>query len=99
MIGLRPPPDDVGRQKGCKVRIARDSLGIRKIGSPVFVERSGSDLAIYRQLRIQGWVRFEGDNDVVPSSKRKGGRLVLLGLRKSVSFETPNHLQNVYRTL
>src|ERR1700737_2060330 len=24
-IGLRPPPDDVGRQKGCKVRIARDS--------------------------------------------------------------------------
>jgi hypothetical protein len=23
-IGLRPPPDDVGRQKGCKVRIARD---------------------------------------------------------------------------
>jgi hypothetical protein len=22
-IGLRPPPDDVGRQKGCKVRIAR----------------------------------------------------------------------------
>jgi hypothetical protein len=25
-IGLRPPPDDVGRQKGCKVRIARHSL-------------------------------------------------------------------------
>jgi hypothetical protein len=23
-IGLRPPPDDVGRQKGCKVRIARN---------------------------------------------------------------------------
>jgi hypothetical protein len=23
-IGLRPPPDHVGRQKGCKVRIARD---------------------------------------------------------------------------
>src|SRR6266702_8471940 len=28
-IGLRPPPDDVGRQKGCKVRIARHSGVIR----------------------------------------------------------------------
>src|SRR6266516_4687417 len=28
-IALRPPPDDVGRQKGCKVRIARHSGVIR----------------------------------------------------------------------
>jgi hypothetical protein len=27
-IGLRPPPDHMGRQKGCKVRIARHSTAI-----------------------------------------------------------------------
>ncbi len=26
-IGIRPPPDDVGRQKGCKVRVARHPTG------------------------------------------------------------------------
>ena len=30
--GLRPPPDDVGRQKGSKVRIAGDSPATRKRG-------------------------------------------------------------------
>ncbi len=33
-IGLRPPPDDVGRQKGCKVRIARYSPGAGRIEEP-----------------------------------------------------------------
>src|SRR6266700_4870771 len=31
-IGLRPPPDDVGRQRGCKVRIARNPPRTQKSG-------------------------------------------------------------------
>src|SRR5258708_39477092 len=30
-IGLRPPPDNVGRQKGCKVWIASDPTAMRDV--------------------------------------------------------------------
>src|ERR1700730_5659095 len=53
-IGIRPPPDDVGRQKGCKVRIARYSEGLE-------VNAIGSRLRpIFRVVFLMGWSMFFG---------------------------------------
>src|SRR5438445_8194624 len=49
MIGLRPPPDDVGPQKRCKVWIARDPPRTPKSGNlsaAVFAECVGDDTPI-----------------------------------------------------